>query len=136
MENLNNLALTLLKATLLATIIFWMFIFSKESFPEAYILLIIIASIIPIFIVCTFTILITIMPFFWLEQNNLSEGEIFKKYFPYYSIVAFCVFLYFMISTNFDDFVCAFSISAFFTLMQTWVWIGKNSSIKKKLKIS
>ena len=133
METSNNLTSILLKATILATLLFWILIFSENSINESFIIVVIILSIIPISIVCSFVILITIMPFYWLEQNKLNEKEIFKKYFPYYSIITFCICSYFIISTNLESFICAFIITAFFTLMQTWVWAGKIIVVHKKM---
>jgi hypothetical protein len=93
METSNNLTSILVKATILATLLFWILIFSENSINESFIIVVIILSIIPISIVCSFVILITVMPFYWLEQNKLNEKEIFKKYFPYYSIITFCICL-------------------------------------------
>lgn len=118
MNSSKNLSSTLLKATCLATILFWILI-TPEDFNQLWFII----SIIPIAIVCSLTILATITPFFWLAKENVTDYEVFKKCFPYYSITAFGISIYFMIDTNFENFICAFFITAFVTLMQSWIWI-------------
>lgn len=118
----DNLFVTLLKATVLATILFWVIIYSYFFNDTLFIYLI--PSMLPIFIVCSLVIIVTITPFLWLE-DSLNNKEIFKKYFPYYAIIMFVFAGYFVFKTNFEDFVCAFYFSAFFTLMQTWIWLCK-----------
>ena len=123
MNSSKNLGSAILKAILFATLLFWtLFISENTNSNMSYFVLL---SIIPIAIICSITIFITITPFFWLAKENVTDKEIFKKYFPYYSIIAFGISSYFIISTNFEGFVCAFFITAFFTLMQSWVWICK-----------
>jgi hypothetical protein len=128
MNSSGNLSSTLLKAICLATGLFWILIIS-EDFNQISLLILI--SIIPITIVCSITIIVTITPFFWLAKENVSNHEIFKKYFPYYSIINFGISLYFIIDTNFENFICAFFITAFITLMQSWIWICKPNPIEK-----
>jgi hypothetical protein len=118
MNSSKNLSSTLLKATCLATILFWILI-SPEGFNQLWFII----SIIPIAIVCSLTILVTITPFFWLAKEGVTDHEVFKKVFPYYSITAFGISIYFMIDTHFESFICAFFITAFVTLMQSWIWI-------------
>ena len=113
----------ILKASLLATVLFWTLDISAGYYDQISPLMIL--SIIPILILCSLAIWITIMPFFWLKSKNISTDAIFKKYFPYYSIIAFSLCSYFIIASNFANVVCVFFITAFFTLMQSWVWICK-----------
>ena len=107
MNSSKNLALIILKAILFATILFWTLIISDEGLNKN-ILSFAIISIIPIAIVCSIAVIVTITPFFWLAKEGVSDKDIFKKYFPYYSLIAFGISSYFIISTNFEDFVCAF----------------------------
>ena len=130
MNSLSNLPSTISKAICLATILFWAIIFSEGFGDQVFLFSII--SIIPISIVCSLAILITITPFFILEEDTVSNHEIFKKYFPYYSIFIFGISCYYIISTNFEIFVCAFFITAFFTLMQSWIWITKTPINEKE----
>lgn len=123
MNSSNRLTPILLKATSLATILFWTLISTEDIGTEIYFF--IIPSIIPIAIVCSLTVVITIMPFFGLEKENVPNNKIFKKYFPYYSSIAFSLCSYFIYNSNFEKVVCAFFITAFFTLMQSWVWLCK-----------
>lgn len=132
MNSSNNLISILIKATILASILFWTLIFSEKPIDEPFIIIVVIVSIIPISIVCSFTILLTVMPFYWLEQNKLKENEIFKKYFPYYSIITFGICYYSVMNSNFNIGVSAFCITVFFTLMQSWVWAGKITVDYKK----
>ncbi|WP_435414690.1 hypothetical protein [Polaribacter aestuariivivens] len=117
----TNIIYTLFKASILAVVIFWTLLLT-EGFVNEFIL---IGAIIPISLVCSLTILITIVPFYTIEQTTLSNDKIFKKYFPYYAIVAFGISAYYIISSSFDEFVCLIFITAFFILMQSWVWICK-----------
>jgi hypothetical protein len=123
MNSSNRLTPILLKATSLATILFWTLLSTEDIGTEIYFF--IIPSIIPIAIVCSLTVVITIMPFFGLEKENVPNNKIFKKYFPYYSSIAFSLCSYFIYNSNFEKVVCAFFITAFFTLMQSWVWLCK-----------
>ena len=97
MNSSGNLSSTLLKAIFIATILFWALII-PEMFNQIFILIIL--SIIPIAIVCSLTIIVTITPFFWLAKEGVTDQEIFKKYFPFYAIIAFSISLYFMIDKN------------------------------------
>ena len=133
MNSSGNLSSTLLKAICLATGLFWILIIS-EDFNQISLLILI--SIIPITIVCSITIIVTITPFFWLAKENVSNHEIFKKYFPYYSIITLGISTHFVILSNFESYVCAFFITAFITLMQSWIWICKPNPIHKNSKVS
>ena len=131
MNSSNSLTPILVKATSLATILFWTLLIPEGLDIEIYFF--IIPCIIPIAIICSLTIVITIMPFFWLEIENSTTDAIFKKYFPYYSIIVFSLCSYFIIASNFANVVCVFFITAFFTLIQSWVWICKiPADIQKK----
>tara|TARA_R110002051_G_C8658811_1_gene488708 strand:- start:71 stop:502 length:432 start_codon:yes stop_codon:yes gene_type:complete len=132
MATSNKLMPILLKASLLATVLFWTFEISSGNYNN--ISPFIIFSIIPAFILCSFTIIITIMPFIWSEKNGRNRTEIFKKYFPYYSIIASGVCSYYIILSNFDDSVCSFMLTIFLTLMQSWVWICKKNTIRTSHK--
>ncbi|MEE9408912.1 MAG: hypothetical protein V3V28_12645 [Polaribacter sp.] len=133
MNSSNNLGATLLKASTLATMIFWILMISDSLDNLTFFFFLL--SIIPISVICSLTILITITPFFWLENDTISDKEIFKKYFPYYAIIVFVISCYFIIITDFESGICTFFITAFMTLMQSWTWICKTPVIQKnKLK--
>ena len=118
---------TILKSTILATCIFWILIIMSEGF-QSYMIPLVFLSMIPISICCAITILLTIVPFFWFRSNGLSDGLghrnkiIFNKYFPFYAIVTFCLCLYGIIELTF---AISFFLSAFFTTMQSWIWLAK-----------
>lgn len=133
MNSSGNLSSTLLKAICLATVLFWILIIPEDLNQISPLFII---SIIPIAIVCSLTIIVTITPFFWLAKEGVNDNEIFKKYFPYYSIITFGISVYYIIDTNFESFVCAFFITAFLTLMQSWIWICKPKPIHKNSKVS
>lgn len=118
MSYLASLIPILLKSSLLATLIFWTMIAHSvgDFLPIA-----IVFSMIPIMLMSSFSIIVSILPFV-----GINRQDSFKKYFPYYSIVVFCLFTYFLVESNFEEFLSAFFISAFFTLMQAWVWICKS----------
>lgn len=126
MESTNNLGTTLLKSIGYATTLFWTLI-SSERFNEEMIPFIFL-SIIPISIVCSLTILITVFPFFLFEKGRITKDKIFKKYFPYYSMIAFGISAYYIFCTNIEYFICAFFITAFITLMQSWIWMSRINS--------
>lgn len=119
----NNIMSTLLKATGLSAILFWIIIipngYNVNELP------IILVSFIPIAIVSSITIVITILPFFLIEKKGVNPSVIYKKYFPYYSIIVFSISIYLIIKSDFEIFVIAFFTAAFFTLIQSWVWICK-----------
>ncbi|MCF7560438.1 hypothetical protein L3X39_07295 [Sabulilitoribacter multivorans] len=112
--------LIILKASIMATCIFWTILFSRNF--ESEMVPFIIVSFIPISICCGLTIMLTIYPFFKLKKDVESSMNIFKKYFPFYAIFSFGLCLYGSITI--PDIICFFA-SAFFTTMQTWVWFGK-----------
>jgi hypothetical protein len=132
MNSSNNIPATLLKSSLLATIIFWLVIVTSVEFNLDTLPPLLIISIVPISIVCSLTILITVVPFYVIEKNNMSNREIFKKHFPFYSIFVFGISSYCIVNSNFESFVCAFFITAFFTLMQSWIWIYKTPTTEKE----
>lgn len=119
MEGVNT---TALKSTALATILFVLPIFSEADEIGIFFL------IIPIYIICLASIYITIVPFYHSEKEKLSNEGIFNKYFPYYALVSFglCVFITYSIYDEFKEtYIIYFFVSAFFTAMQSWVWLFK-----------
>ena len=139
MKSKTNLASTVFKAITLATVVFWLFILSEESHYN--ITIFIFFSIIPISIVVFFSITVTIMPFFWGKNEKISKQNVFYKYFPYYSIIVFSICSFCVIISNFDFYVSSFCITAFITLMQSWIWLCKpkkriHKLTENKLKVS
>ncbi|WP_439127585.1 hypothetical protein [Polaribacter sp.] len=123
MNSSKNLGETLFKATIFATTLFWTLVCSEEINTD--LLVFFIPSIFIIFIICSLTILVTITPFFWLAKKDRNDKEIFKRYFPYYAIVAFVIVMDFIICSDFNEFTSIFFTTAFFTLMQSWIWMCK-----------
>ncbi len=134
MRTSNKLAPIIFKASLLATSIFWILDISSGNYN--HISPFIIFSIIPIAITCSILICITIMPFIWSEKADKNRREIFKKYFPYYSIINFTICCYFIIKSNFEKSTCTFFVTVFLTLTQSWLWICKVSMRAKTEKTS
>ena len=125
MQQSSNILPVMLKSSLVATILFWISVCFINSDFDSFVLVLLFISIIPISIVCSLAILFTIVPLFLLEEKDISSDIIFRKYFPYHSIAIFSISTYFMITTNFDELVTCFFISAFFTLIQSWIWLCK-----------
>ncbi len=132
MENSNKIPKLILKASVLSAIIFWVQILFEDYSTVIGIIPYVILSIIPIFIICSLTIFFCILILYYSVRNKMSNNEIFRRFFPYNAIVIFCVCAYSIIISNFQIFVCIFFITAFFTLIQAWVWLCK-PEINKKL---
>lgn len=115
--------LTTFKATALASILFWILMLGPKDDSEYLIFLPV--SVIVLFLICLGMISGTIVPIYWIEKNNLTNPQIFRKYFPYYAILffAFCCFLF--IKFNFDFMLLKLISIAFITAMQTWIWFFK-----------
>lgn len=112
---------TIVKATGLSSIIFWSIIFTETFNPDMF--LFVIVSFIPISITCALTIYLTIAPFFLFKKSSTNLKTIRKMYFPFYSITLFGLCAFVSISSEFDIYVMAFIISAFFTALKSWYWI-------------
>lgn len=121
-----NISSTIMKATMLSTTIFWLVIFSEDFQEEMFPFVLI--SIIPISICCALTIFITIVPFFSCI-NKIEITNIYKKYFPFYAIVIFCLCFYGIWESHFNVYPISFFVSAFFTCMQSWTWIVKDNML-------
>ncbi|MDO5970910.1 hypothetical protein Q4Q35_13950 [Flavivirga aquimarina] len=123
-----NISSVIFKSTVLATCIFWIVIMSQGF--QNYMIPLVFLSMIPISICCAITIFLTIVPFFWVRRGELVDefdGRnriIFKKYFPFYAIVSFSLCLYGIVESIF---AISFFVSAFFTTMQSWVWLAKDN---------
>jgi len=118
---------TSLKATLLATIILWSLAGVLEGASTGAIPFIFL-SIIPIFIVCFFAILFTVTPFESFNKKKTGNKAIFKKYFPYYSLLTFTICSYAIITSVFDSLAIVFFTTVFFTAIQSWVWYYKTTT--------
>lgn len=122
------------KATLLSTCLFWVLFLSIEQHGGSEILLYVLISIIILFIISFLAVIITVMPFYLLEEKKLNSKEIFKKYFSYYSITIFSICLYFIIIEDFNDFIIIFCSTTFFTAIQSWIWFFKTTKNEKTKK--
>jgi len=112
------------KSSLLAASIFWIIILS-DTFDWDMVPFIFL-SLIPIYVICALTILITICPIFWfLENDNYSKQRIFKTYFPIYTTLMFILCAYSIYKISTDIVVLSFFISAYITTVQSWVWFSK-----------
>lgn len=119
-----NLPSNLAKSCLLASVIFWIIIGSESVDTTAF--LFVFLSMIPIVLVVSFTIIITICPFFWVSRSGaFNHQTVFKTYFPYYAIVAFGICTFGIIVSDFDIYMIAFFTSAFITTSQCWIWFAK-----------
>jgi hypothetical protein len=113
------------KSSLLAASIFWIIILSNtfdwDMVPFIFL------SLIPIYVICALTILITICPIFWfLENDNYSKQRIFKTYFPIYTTLMFSLYAYSIYKSSLDFFFdLSFYASAYITTTQSWVWFSK-----------
>ena len=128
MDTFHQLKSTAIKAAALATFLIW-FLNMQNNF-ESIMLLLVIVSFIPIFIVCYIMILISIVPFY-TYNNNLKNHIIFNKYFPIYAITFF-VICSFIAQNNQHIFLYKFLITAFLTAMQSWIWFFKKKLNENK----
>ena len=117
-----NISSNIFKSSVLAWIIFWLIITSEGLNPDAIPFMVV--SIIPITIIVTFVILISIATFFWLSSS--PKIKVFKTYYPYCSVVAFSICTYGIISSDFNLITIAFFASAFITTSQSWGWFAKD----------
>ncbi|WP_396601765.1 hypothetical protein [Algibacter sp. R77976] len=116
-----NIPTTIVKASGLSAIIFWLIISSKHFEPEM--LLLVLLSMIPISICCALTICLTIAPFYWSKKEGTNLKNVRGRYFPYYAITLFSLCTFAIIGSEFDVYVMAFITSAFFTALKSWSWI-------------
>lgn len=123
-----------LKATALATTLVW---FLNISDGDAAIQMVpyVILSTIPIWIVCFTSIILTIVPFNEYKKGEITNKEIFQKYFPYYSICIFIGCATACIYFSFDIFAISFFSTVFFTATTSWFWFFKNDKKSIKLEI-
>ncbi|WCO00854.1 hypothetical protein [Psychroserpens ponticola] len=125
-----NVPLNLAKSSMLALIIFWTIICSKEGFDTDLVLLILL-SFIPIFLVVAIVILGSICPIYWItKKEDYNNLQIFKTYYPYYAIIAFICCLIGIIINDLDIYFVAFFVSAFITSNQSWVWFANEEQSK------
>ena len=119
-----NVPKNLGKSSLLASVIFWIIIGSKEL--DMGMILLAMLSYIPIFLCVTLVIMCSICPFFWFTTNKTyTNVQVFKMYFPYYSCITFGLCCYGIINSDYDLYFTAFCISAYLTTNQSWVWFAK-----------
>ncbi len=124
-----NLANNLFKSSLLAFVIFWSIIISNEGF-DADMSLFFIFSFIPILLCVAVIVITTIYSIFWtVTTKTRTPKTVFKRFFPYYAIIAFSIIAYGIISSDFNVFAIAFFTSAFITVCQSWVWFAKTDTI-------
>lgn len=124
-----NVPSNLAKSCLLASAIFWTIIGSHDW--ESSMLLIAFLSLIPIFLVVTVVIIGSICTIFWVfEKKDFNKQQIFRTYFPYYTIIMFGICTFGIIVSNFDIYIIAFFTSAFITTSQSWVWFAKEKELK------
>lgn len=127
-----NLPLNLAKSSMLAVVIFWMIICSKEGLDSDLVLFILL-SFIPIFLVVTLVITSTICPILWLtKKEDFNNLHIFKTYFPYYAIIAFCICAFGIIISDFEIHLIAFYVTAFITSSRSWVWFANEDKLKNE----
>ncbi|WP_282134367.1 hypothetical protein [Seonamhaeicola maritimus] len=117
---------TIAKATLLSTCIFWFLIFCDDL--DLGMLPFVFLSMIPICLCCSLVIIFTIAPFFWICNKEQNGTEIvFQWFFPFYAIACFCLCAYGFWEA--PDAVSFFT-AAFFTSLQSWVWLAKKKVTK------
>lgn len=125
-----NIPGIIIKATGLATCVFWLILIAFEGLENFHLgsLGFIIISLLPIGLCCTISILVTIAPFFWFKKRETDNRAVFNTYFPFYAIASFGLCFYgSLIKPN----VICFFASAFITTMQTWIWLGKDITVIK-----
>lgn len=114
------------KSSLLAASIFWIVLLSSDLGMNWDFIPYMFLSLIPIYIICALTILITICPIFWfLENDNYNKQRIFQTYFPIYTIIVFSFCVYCIYYTSTDSMIVGFFTSVYITTAQSWVWFAK-----------
>jgi hypothetical protein len=124
MITIQDVISTLIRSTGIALVLFWTLIASSENIWNDGFQFVFI-SILPIFIICAFAYTITILPFILIERGKSTKRELFKKYFPYYSIIVFIICSFYIIISDFRNIEVSFFTTAFFTSAFTWVWLFK-----------
>jgi hypothetical protein len=132
---MNRSFSTSLKSTALATTLIWVLNIRGNYFTFEIVPFVLL-SIIPIWIVCYISILITIVPFSVYEEGKITNKQLFKKYFPYYSICVFFGCVAICINSNFEIFVIIFFATVFFTTIITWVWFFKEEEMNTQKHIN
>jgi hypothetical protein len=123
-----NVPRNLAKSSLLASIIFWTIIGSKEF--DLDLIPIVMLSYIPIFLCVIIVVVGSICPFYWSAKNDIfTKAQIFKTCFPYYTCIAFGLCCYGIFASDCDLYFSAFCISAYITTNQSWVWFAKEDKI-------
>lgn len=122
-----ELLFNFLKSTMLATLVFWGIIFTEQFTLEM--LPFVFLSVLPIFIVCIIAITFTIRPFFWVMETEVFDRKsVFRKVFPFYSMICFAICIYgILMSSNAIYFIAFFSAS-FISTSQSWVWFTKEAN--------
>ncbi|WP_152611450.1 hypothetical protein [Psychroserpens damuponensis] len=122
-----NVPENLAKSSLLALVIFWTIISSVHF--DQNVLLYVMLSFIPVCISVTIVILGTICPFYWSAKgNDVTNKQVFKLCFPYYTCIAFGLCSYGIVVSNYDLHFSAFCLSAFITTNQSWLWFAKEKT--------
>ncbi|MGB3607515.1 MAG: hypothetical protein WA775_04030 [Psychroserpens sp.] len=119
-----NLPSIILRAWLLATIIFWLIIacFEPIRVDELFLASL---SIIPIFIGVVIVVVGTICPFFWFTvSKEFSAKNTFRTFYPYYAISMFAICVFGTTISDYDICTIAFFFSAFITTSQSWIWLS------------
>lgn len=123
-----NIPINLVKSSMLALGIFWTIICAKEGLDSDLILPIVL-SFIPVFLVVTIVIIGTVCRIYWLAKNEHTGNlQVFKTYFPYYALIVFMICFYGIITSGFETILTAFYVSAYITSSQSWVWFAKEQS--------
>lgn len=125
MDGLTRVGKTTTKAAFLATSILWIMLASEEFIFDSVLILLIPISFLILLTISFFAILITIRTIYEYEAGRLIKKHIFKKYFPYYSIIIFSLLMFNIIYNNFDFYAIVFSTTTFLTSVQSWVWFYK-----------
>ena len=125
MDGFKRVVITSSKAAFLSASILWVMLAAEEDILDGVIIILIPISILILLIISFFAILITLLPFLENESEGLSCYKIFKKYFPFYSMLIFSALTFNIFYNDFDYYSIIFSTTTFLTAMQSWVWFFK-----------
>ena len=125
MDGFTRVTITSTKAAFLSASILWVMLAAEEDILDGVLIILVPISILILLIISFLSILITLLPFFEHENDRLNSDKIFKKYFPYYSIVFFSALTFNIFYNNFDYYSIIFSTTTFLTAIQSWVWFFK-----------
>ena len=125
MNIISNTITTAAKAAMLSSGLLTLAFSSTQDLYNYDLVMIFFISLLITFFISLGMIIFTVLPFYYIEYERSNTRMMFKKFFPYYTIVCFSCCLFIIITQNFEEIsILLFSI-AYVTAAQSWVWFFK-----------